>query len=96
DHRIFNMPNKLTNADFEAWVQERGLYFITTDDTRYQKLLKTHDPGEQDLDGSLVTCKYGNGNFVYCSLSLFRQLPVGVPGAYKLLANMLSLGVQQN
>lgn len=96
DHRIFNMPNKLTNADFEAWVQERGLYFITTDDTRYQKLLKTHDPGEQDLDGSLVTCKYGKGNFVYCSLSLFRQLPAGVPGAYKLLANMLSLGVQQN
>lgn len=92
EHPIFNQPNKIESADFDGWVQERGLYFITTDDSHYHKLLKTRDPGENDLDGSLIWCPYGKGNFVYCSLSLFRQLPAGVPGAYKLLANMISTG----
>ena len=91
---ILNSPNGIGPSDFDNWVQERGLYFVTTDDTHYQKLLKTNDPGENYLDGSLLYCQYGKGHYVYCALSLFRQLPAGVPGAYKLLANMLSLGAK--
>ena len=89
---ILKMPNIIEQSDFEGWVQERGLYFLTTEDIHYQKLLKTNDPGENYLDGSLIYCPYGKGHYIYCSLSLFRQLPAGVPGAYKLLANMLSIG----
>lgn len=91
-NQLVNYPNKIEERDFEGWVQERGLYFLTTEDTHYQKLFKSNDPGENYLDGSLLFTPYGKGNYVYCALSLFRQLPAGVPGAFKLMANMLALG----
>ncbi|MBL7831002.1 MAG: PIG-L family deacetylase [Saprospiraceae bacterium] len=92
ENPILNQPNKIDARDFDAWVQERGLYFVSTEDQHYKNLIKTNDPGEAFQEGSLIYCPYGKGHYVYCALSLFRQLPAGVPGAYKLLANMLSLG----
>jgi len=89
---LFQFPNKIEDRDFDGWIQERGLYFLTTDDTHYKKLLSLNDPGEAALDGSFIYTPYGEGNYIYTSLSLFRELPAGVPGAYKLLANMLSIG----
>lgn len=91
-HKIFNFPNKLTEKDFEGWVQERGLYFATTDNSSYEKLLMMNDPGEKENDGSLLIARYGNGYFIYTGLSFFRQLPAGVPGAYRFFANLLSVG----
>lgn len=90
-HPIFNFPNKISSEDFSGWVQERNLYNFVQMDPRYVGLLESHDAGEQENNGGLVVAEIGNGNFVYCSYSLFRQLPAGVPGAYRLLANMLSL-----
>ncbi len=92
ENPILNQPNKIDARDFDAWVQERGLNFVSTEDQHYKNLIKTNDPGEAFQEGSLIYCPYGKGHYVYCALSLFRQLPAGVPGAYKLLANMLSLG----
>ena len=90
-HPIFNVPNKITDADFEGWVQERNLYNFSTMDAKYVGLLESHDTGEAENKGGLVVANIGKGKYVYCSYSLFRQLPAGVPGAYRLLANMLSL-----
>ncbi len=89
---LFQFPNKIEDRDFDGWVQERGLYFLTTEDPHYKKLITVNDPGEAALDGSFIYTPYGEGNYIYTSLSLFRELPAGVPGAYKLLANMLSIG----
>jgi LmbE family N-acetylglucosaminyl deacetylase len=89
-HPIFNTPNKITDADFEGWVQERNLYNFSTMDEKYTGLLESHDAGEAENKGGLVVADIGKGKYVYCSYSLFRQLPAGVPGAYRLLANMLS------
>lgn len=91
EHPIFNIPNKITDADFAGWVQERNLYNFSTMDAAYMPLLESHDAGEAENKGGLVIAKVGKGNWVYCSYSFFRQLPAGVPGAYRLLANMLSL-----
>lgn len=91
DHPIFNFPNKITNEDFKGWVQERNLYNFSTFDEKYLPLLESHDPGEAENKGGLVIADVGKGKYIYCSYSLFRQLPAGVPGAYRLLANMLSL-----
>lgn len=88
---IFNFPNKINDADFANWVQERNLYNFSTFDAQYTPLLESHDAGEADSSGGLVYAKYGRGNYVYNSYSFFRQLPNGVPGAYRLFANMLSL-----
>ena len=90
EHPIFNTPNKITEADFEGWVQERNLYNFSTMDERYTGLLESHDAGEAENKGGLVVADIGKGKYIYCSYSLFRQLPAGVPGAYRLLANMLS------
>jgi len=90
-HPIFNFPNKITQDDFKGWVQERNLYNFSTMDPRYVGLLESHDAGEGENKGGLVIADIGKGKYVYCSYSLFRQLPAGVPGAYRLLANMLSL-----
>jgi len=87
---VFNLPNKITAADFEGWVQERGLYFVGEADPRYQRPLLLADPGEPLHDGALLVAGYGKGNFVYTSLSFFRQLPAGVPGAYRLFLNLLA------
>jgi LmbE family N-acetylglucosaminyl deacetylase len=91
DHPIFNFPNKITQEDFKGWVQERNLYNFSTMDPKYVGLLESHDAGEVENKGGLVIADLGKGKYIYCSYSLFRQLPAGVPGAYRLLANMLSL-----
>lgn len=90
-HNIFNFPNSISKKDFEGWVQERGIYFASEIDKNYESLLLMNDSNENPLAGSLITCKYGKGNFVYTGLSFFRQLPACVPGAYRLLANLLSI-----
>jgi hypothetical protein len=92
EHRLLNTPNKITSADFNGWVQERGLYFPYEFDARYEAVLSMHDTNEAPLTGSLLYAKVGKGHYVYCALSLFRQLPAGVPGGIKLFANMLSVG----
>lgn len=88
---IFNYPNKINNADFSDWVQERNLYNFSTFDPRYTALLESHDEGEPESMGGLVYAKIGKGNYVYNSYSFFRQLPTGNPGAYRIFANLLSL-----
>jgi hypothetical protein len=92
DHPALNIPNKITSADFEGWVQERGIYFPNQWDDHFTPIIACNDPGEAPLKGGILVAKYGRGNFVYTSLVWFRELPVGVPGAYRLFANLLSLG----
>jgi len=92
DHPALNVPNKITPADFEGWVQERGIYYPSQWDERFIPLLASGDPGEEPLKGGLLVAKHGRGYFVYTSLVWFRQLPAGVPGAYRLFANLVSLG----
>src|SRR5690606_19715511 len=91
-HPILSYPNRITDADFEGWVQERGLYFPRTWDERYTPLLEMADPGEEPKRGALLVANVGRGTYVYTGLALFRQLPAGVPGAYRLLANLIALG----
>ncbi|WP_116125377.1 PIG-L family deacetylase [Lewinella sp. IMCC34183] len=92
DHPALNFPNKITAADFDGWVQERGLYFPDEWAPEYTALLSSHDPGEKDHDGGLLIAAYGDGHFVYTGYSFFRELPAGVPGAYRLFANLVALG----
>ena len=92
NHPILNFPNKITPTDFENWVQERGLYFSDQWSDKFIAILGMQDPNEPILKGSLLTTTYGDGHFTYTGLSFFRQLPAGVKGAYRLLANLLSLG----
>ena len=91
-HTLLNTPNKITKEDFESWVQERGLYFAGEWDEKYEPLLRWNDPGEDPVDGSLLVTKYGKGAFIYTGISFFRQLPAGVAGAFRLFANILSYG----
>ncbi len=90
DDPLLNTPNKITQKDFAGWVQERGLYFWSQFDAKYTALLAMHDPGEPDLNGGLVYARYGKGVYIYTGLAFFRQLPEGVPGAYRLFVNLLS------
>jgi hypothetical protein len=92
DHPSLKTPNPITEADFEGWVQERGLYFPDQWDERFTAILASSDPGEAPLRGGLLVARHGNGYFVYTGLAWFRQLPEGVPGAYRLFANLVSLG----
>ncbi|MCL7754391.1 PIG-L family deacetylase [Polaribacter sp. Z022] len=92
NHALLNFPNKITNDDFKGWVQERGLYFPNSWSKEYTPILSMHDKGETAKKGSLLIAKYGKGNYIYTGLSFFRELPAGVSGAYKLFANMLSVG----
>ena len=91
-HRVFHVPNEIGPDDWAGWVQERGLYFAHDWDAAYTPLLETHDPGEPPLFGGLLVAAVGQGTYVYTGLSFFRQLPAGVPGAYRLFANLLALG----
>lgn len=91
-HPIFRHPHVIHDSDFDGWVQERGLYFAESWNARYTPLLTAHDPGEQPRAGSLLVAEHGRGVFIYTGLSFFRQLPAGVPGAYRLLANLISKG----
>lgn len=89
DHPILNAPNKITSADFEGWIQERGIYFAGDLAPEYQAPLAFTDPGEQPQNGAVIVGNYGKGAFVYTGLSFFRELPAGVPGAFKLMLNMI-------
>lgn len=92
NHSIFNVPNKITDKDFENWVQERNLYTLTSWDDKFTPLLETHDEGEPESKGGMLYTEIGKGKYIYTSYSWFRQLPVGNQGAYRIFANMLSLG----
>jgi hypothetical protein len=93
DHPVFNVPNRIGPSDFEGWVQERGLDFASEWDAGHLiPLIACSDPGEAPLKGGLLVAQYGSGHIVYTGLSFFRQLPAGVPGAYRLFANLVSLG----
>ena len=89
---LLSSPNRITAADFEGWVQERGLYFASDWDARYTPLFASRDPGAPELRGSTLVARHGKGAYVFTALAFFRQLPAGVPGAYRLFANMISAG----
>jgi LmbE family N-acetylglucosaminyl deacetylase len=91
NHPRFNFPNKITQRDFDGWAQERGAYFLSDWDSHFKPLMACHDPGEPDLKGGEVIAEYGKGLYVYTAYAWFRQLPKGVPGAYRLIANLVSL-----
>ncbi|HEY6802974.1 MAG TPA: PIG-L family deacetylase [Pyrinomonadaceae bacterium] len=91
-HPILNSPNKITQADFANWVQERGLYFPREWDSHYTAILTTNDKGEQPLKGGLLVAQYGKGNYIYTSMVWYRQLRAGLPGGYRFFANLISYG----
>ncbi len=95
NHSLVNFPNSIGKKDFEGWVQERGLYFPNEWDPAFTPILSMADTGATALNGSLLVAPYGKGNYIYTGLSFFRELPAGVPGAYKLFANMLSMGKEK-
>lgn len=92
EHPVMNIPNKITTKDFNGWVQERGLYFLSEWDAKYEAVLSCNDTNEKAEDGGLIVAKHGKGWYVYTGYSFFRELPAGVSGAYRLFANLLSLG----
>jgi len=94
DHLVLNSPNKISGADFEGWVQERGVYYASQWDERFTPILASGDTGSAPLKGGLLVAQYGRGWFVYTGLAFFRQLPDGVPGAYRLFANLIALGTK--
>jgi hypothetical protein len=87
---VLQFPNKITEKDFEGWIQERGVYYVDRVDGHYRKPLSMHDPDEAPLDGALIVCDYGKGKYVYTGLDFFRELPAGVPGAFRLFANLIA------
>ncbi len=90
DHAALNYPNKITQNDFEGWIQERSIYNAEKADNAYQKILSMKDPGESEQDGSLIVADYGKGKYIYTGLVFFRELPAGVSGAYRLFANLIA------
>ncbi len=92
DHPLLQAPNRISSSDFEGWVQERGLYFASEWDSKYQPVWRSNDPGEKPLEGGTLYARYGKGVYIFTALSWFRQLPAGVPGAYRIFANLLSAG----
>ena len=89
---VFSYPNKINAKDFDGWVQERGLYFMSQWDDHFKPLLASNDPGEQPQKGGLLMARYGKGIYIYSAYAFFRQLPAGVPGAIRLFVNLLSAG----
>jgi LmbE family N-acetylglucosaminyl deacetylase len=92
EHPILNYPNKITESDFNGWKQEQGLYYPNEWDKNFTAILSANDKGEKPKDGAILVAKYGKGNYIYTGLSFFRELPEGVIGAYRLMANMISIG----
>lgn len=92
NHPVLNYPNKITKDDFKGWKQEQGLYYPNEWDANFTPILSANDKGEKPKDGALLIAKYGKGNYVYTGLSFFRELPEGVPGAFRLLANIIAIG----
>ncbi|MDX1942186.1 MAG: PIG-L family deacetylase [Saprospiraceae bacterium] len=92
EHPVLNFPNKITKKDFDGWVQERGLYFPNEWAPEFEAVLSCNDPGEPARDGGLLVTKYGSGYYIYTGYSFFRELPAGVSGAFRLFANMISIG----
>ena len=92
EHPLLNFPNKITAVDFAGWVQERGLYFASDWDEKYETVISCHDKGETEKSGGLLYAKYGKGVFIYTAYSWFRQLPEGVPGAFRIFVNLISAG----
>ncbi|MGI8990575.1 MAG: PIG-L family deacetylase [Bryobacteraceae bacterium] len=92
DSPLLQAPNHITEKDFTGWIQERGLYFASKWDEHYQTVLESHDPGEVPLPGGTLYTRYGKGAYIFTAYSWFRQLPAGVPGAYRIFANLLSAG----
>ena len=95
DHKVLNFPNKITQDDFDDWIQERGLYFASEWDDKYETIISANDDGENPSEGGMLIAEYGKGHFVYSNFSWFRQLPAGVPGAYRIFANMLALSAEE-
>jgi LmbE family N-acetylglucosaminyl deacetylase len=95
EHPVLNFPNKITANDFNNWVQERGIYFADQLDPKYETVLAMNDPSEPEQKGSLIIADHGRGKFVYTGLVFFRELPAGVPGAYRLLANIIALNAKK-
>ncbi|MEM9887025.1 MAG: PIG-L family deacetylase [Bacteroidota bacterium] len=95
EHPVLNFPNKITDKDFENWVQERGLYFPNEWDENYTAILSSNDKGEPARDGGLLVAEYGEGHYIYTGYSWFRELPAGVPGAYRLFTNLIAIGDYQ-
>ncbi|OQY94452.1 MAG: PIG-L family deacetylase [Sphingobacteriales bacterium UTBCD1] len=96
DQQVLNFPNRITQKDFEGWIQERSIYHAANfDRSKFETVFSMHDPGEQNDDGSLIIARYGKGVFVYTGLVFFRELPAGVPGAYRLMANIIALNTKK-
>src|SRR5690606_2393397 len=91
NHPLWNLPNKIMSDDFSGWVEQRGSKFLTEWDNRYVPLLESHDTGQPEQRGGMVIAEYGSGLYVYSAYAWYRQLPYGVPGAYRIVANLLSL-----
>jgi len=91
---LLNTPNKMGQEDFKDWIQERGLYYPREWDPQFHALLQSNDPGEASLKGGLLVADYGRGHYIYTSMVWYRELRAGVPGAYRMLANMISYGVE--
>jgi hypothetical protein len=91
DHQVLNFPNKITQKDFEGWIQERSIYHAANFDSSFQPVFSMNDPGEKPDEGSLIIARYGKGYFTYTGLVFFRELPAAVPGAYRLMANLIAL-----
>ena len=89
---VLQRPNRIEAADFDGWVQERGLYYGERWDDRYTPIFSAADPDEKPERGGVLIAQHGKGRYVYTGLAFFRQLPAGVPGAYRLFANLVSLG----
>ena len=87
---IFHSPNEISKKDFDGWVQERGLYFMSQWDSKFSPLLESHDPGEDEQKGGLLIANYGKGTYVYTGYAFFRQVPAGVPGAVRLFVNLIA------
>ena len=92
EHALLSVPNKIAKSDFDGWVQERGLYFMSGWDERYEAVLACADPGDSPLEGGMLYTRYGKGVYIFTGYSWFRQLPAGVPGAYRIFANLISAG----